>query len=141
MHAVMVPVGSDPYAVPTDWVRQVLLAPPSTVLVTAPSVVMGLFNLRGEIVPLLDTAAILGVGVIETAAFVVVLHSINGPVGLAVTAVPERIALTGTASWSVLPGTSGTYYVDGRVVVLLDPSLLLGSAGLVGPLRPAESRA
>ena len=45
---------------PMDWVREVVAAPTLTRLVTAPSIVLGLFNLRGEIVALLDTAALLG---------------------------------------------------------------------------------
>ena len=45
--------------------------PPLTRLVTAPPMVLGLFNLRGEIVPLLDTAALLGVGRTEQVAFAV----------------------------------------------------------------------
>ena len=65
MQAVLLPVGADIYALPVDWVRQVVAAPRVTRLVTASSVALGLFNLRGEIVPLLDVAALLGVG--ETA--------------------------------------------------------------------------
>jgi len=59
-HAVLLPVGADLYAVPMGWVREVVAVPPPTRLVTAPPLVLGLFNLRGQIVPLLDTAALLG---------------------------------------------------------------------------------
>jgi purine-binding chemotaxis protein CheW len=133
MHAVVVPVGADLYAVPIDWVRQVLVAPSITTLATAPSRVLGLFNLRGEIVPLLDTAALLGVGVIDPVAFAVVLRSSRGPVALAATGMPERLSMDGVPAPSTLPGTTGTWHVEGRVVVSIDPSALLAAAGLVGP--------
>jgi purine-binding chemotaxis protein CheW len=143
MQAVTVPVGSDLYAVPVDWVQQVLVAPPTTVLVTALAPVMGLFNLRGEIVPLLDTAALLGIGDLDTATFAVVLRGSNGPVGLAATAMPERVSLDGPPTTSMLAGTSGTYSVNEAVVVLLDPDVLLVSAGLTGsePLTSAPAPA
>jgi chemotaxis signal transduction protein len=113
------------------WARQVMLAPPVMQLVTAPSLVLGLFNLR--IVPLIDTAALLGVGSIDVGAFAVVLHTSSSPAGLATTAVPTRVSLEVPATASELPGTTGTYFVDGRVVVLLDPSALLVTERLDGP--------
>ena len=75
VQAVLLPVGDDIYALPVDWVREVVAAPPVTRLVTAPSVVLGLFNLRGEIVPLLDIAALLSIGKVRTTAFAVVVSS------------------------------------------------------------------
>jgi purine-binding chemotaxis protein CheW len=132
MHAVLLPVGRDLYALPIDWVRQTLVAPLITPLVTAPPPVLGLFNLRGQIVPLLDTAALLGIGAVDAVAFAVVLDTSNGPVALAATAVPERISLDPPATASALPGTSGTFCAADRVVVLLDPGVLLASAALAG---------
>jgi len=46
--ALLLPVGDDLYALPMAWVREVVAAPQLTRLVTAPSVVLGLFNLRGQ---------------------------------------------------------------------------------------------
>lgn len=133
MQAVTVPVGADLYAVSVDWVQHVLAAPPTTALVTAPALVLGLFNLRGEIVPLLDTAAMLGIGRVDRASFAVVLRGSNGPIALAATAMPTRVSLDGAPSASMLAGTSGTFSVDSDVVVLLDPDVLLAAAGLTGP--------
>ena len=73
MDAVLVPVGDDLYAVPIGWVREVVPRPPLTELVTAPPTVLGLFNLRGEIVPLLDTAVMLALGRGGPVSFAVVL--------------------------------------------------------------------
>jgi purine-binding chemotaxis protein CheW len=125
MQAVLLPVGPDWYALPVDWVRQVVAVPSLTRLVTAPGLVRGLFNLRGEIVPLLDTARLLGLGDLDDLAFAAVLNAPNGPIALAATAVPERTTLDAAMAASELSGTAGTYAVDDRVVVMLDPRVLI----------------
>jgi purine-binding chemotaxis protein CheW len=130
MQAVLLPVGADSYALPVECVRQVVAAPAVTPLVTAPSVVRGLFNLRGEIVPLLDTGTLLGIGRIDAVAFAVVVNTPRGPAGLATTATPEGIVLDTPTTSSELPGTTGVFHVGGRVVVLVDPAVLLGAERL-----------
>ncbi|MBG6058935.1 purine-binding chemotaxis protein CheW [Cryobacterium sp. MP_M5] len=124
-HAVLVPVGEDLFAVSIDRVSQVVAAPPLTRLVTAPPHVLGLFNLRGQIVPLLDTAALLGLPAGQAPMFAVVLLSRQGLIALAATAFPRRVGLDDPVGPSDLPGTAGSYRVKGRVVVRLDPDLLL----------------
>jgi len=124
-HVVLVPVGEDLFAVSIDRVNQVVVAPPLTRLVTAPAHVLGLFNLRGQIVPLLDTAALLGLPSGQPTAFAVVLQSRHGLSALAATAFPSRIGLGDQVGPSDLPGTAGTFRVNDRVVVRLDPDLLL----------------
>lgn len=125
MNAVLLPVGAEWYAVPLDWVREVVAAPPVAVLVTAAPPVLGLFNLRGQIVPLFDTATLLGVGTVQTVGFAAVLQTPHGLAGLATTALPERVVLGRSTRPSELAGTSGTYELNRRVVVLLDPAVLL----------------
>lgn len=129
---VLLPVRRDLYAVPVGWVREVVPAPVLTPLVTAPSLVLGLFNVRGEIVPLLDTAALLGLDAVGTVAFVVVLQSRDGLAGLAATALPRRAELDRQLGPSELPGSAGSYRIDGLVAVLLDPATLLESDQLRG---------
>jgi chemotaxis signal transduction protein len=125
VQALLVPVGADLYALPVDWVCEVVAAPTVTPLATAPAVVLGLFNLRGQIVPLLDTAALLGIGTVETIAFTVVVSSPHGPVGLAASGFPQRAVLDASIGPSELPGTTGLYQVDQRVAACLDPAALL----------------
>jgi purine-binding chemotaxis protein CheW len=138
VHAILLPVGADSYAVPVSWMREVVVASSLTRLVTAPPVVLGLFNLRGEIVPLLDTAALLGLGAVPPPAFALVLQSPHGLFGLAATAFPRRVVLSSPAGPSELPGTAGTYQLERQVVVLLDPEVLLASRALGGAAsRPA----
>jgi len=142
VHALLLPVGADLYALPVDWAREVVAAPSVTSLPTAPPMVIGLFNLRGQIVPLLDTAALLGIGAVEAPAFAVVLDSKQGLVGLATTDFPQRQVLDGPTGPSDLLGTTGLYRVDQRVAALLDPTVLLTAEGIRGAdLRPQPATA
>jgi purine-binding chemotaxis protein CheW len=125
VHALLLPVGTDLYALPVDWAREVVAGPTLTPLATAPPVVIGLFNLRGQIVPLFDTAALLGLGRVETVAFAVVVNSAHGLAALATTGVPQRRMLDTPAGPSDLPGTTGLYQVGRHAAALLDPAALL----------------
>ncbi|MCW3044147.1 MAG: chemotaxis protein CheW [Actinobacteria bacterium] len=125
-------MGPDLYAVPMDGVRKVVRAPLLTRLPTAPALVLGLFNLRGEIVPLLDTPALMGLSRIPDWPFVAVVRSSLGLAGLAATAFPEPAALGEPVGPSESPATAGTYAVGGRLAVLLDIEELLGGASRRG---------
>ncbi len=137
LDVILVPVGADLYAVPIGWVREVVIAPALTRLVTAPAMVLGLFNLRGEIVPLLDAASLLGVGHTDSVAFALVLHTHLGPVGLSATAFPQRALLDEPVGPSELANSAGSYRVDDRLAVLLDVEGLLNSVTLPS-MQPAD---
>jgi purine-binding chemotaxis protein CheW len=138
LRVLLVPVGPDLYAVPMDGVRKVVRAPLLTKLPTAPALVLGLFNLRGEIVPLLDTPALMGLSRIPDWPFVAVVRSSLGLAGLAATAFPEPAALGEPVGSSESPATAGTYAVGGRLAVLLDIEELLGGASRRGNHLPAR---
>jgi purine-binding chemotaxis protein CheW len=138
MRALLVPVGLDLYAVSMDGVREVVRAPLLTRLPTAPALVLGLFNLRGEIVPLLDTPVLMGLSRLPGWSFVAVVRSSLGPAGLAASALPEPAALGEPVGSSESPGTAGTYAVGQRLAVLLDIEELLGGARLGGNRLPAR---
>jgi purine-binding chemotaxis protein CheW len=129
--AVVIPVGPDLYAVPVDWVRHVVRSPRATRLVSAPPCVLGLFNVRGEIVPLFDTAALLGIGTVEEVAYAVILETPHGPAALAATGFPQRVTLDAPLGESELAGTSGTYRVGRHIAALLDPAAALAPERLV----------
>lgn len=126
--SLLLPVGLDLYAVALPAVREVVPAPATTPLPTLSGAFLGLFNLRGEIVPLLDTAALLNLGVVSTWPFVVVVQSSYGPAGLAATALPQSVVLGEPVGPSESSGTSGAYEVGDRLAVLLDVEALLGAA-------------
>lgn len=128
MQALLLPVGGDSYAVHVGAVREVLVAPRVTPLPTAPLGFRSLINVRGEVVPLLDTAALLGLGILDDAPYVVLVDSSGGVAGLAVSARPTFVTLDGPASQSELPGTTGQYQAGGQVVVLVDPAALIQTA-------------
>ena len=132
MQALLLPVGPEWYAVETTSVREVVSAPLVVSLPTAPATVLGVFNLRGEIVPLFDTAALLGVGAYTDHPFVTVVDTALGPAGLNATGVPEAAVLTEQASAAELPGAVGVYAHDGRLVVLVEPEMLLAPARVGG---------
>ena len=132
MQAVLLPVGAELYAVGMDWVREVVATPEVAPLVTAPPFVLGLFNLRGQIVPLFDTAALLGVGAVTAAGFAAVIETPSGLAGLAATGLPYRRELGPVAGPSELPGTAGVHRDDEQVVVALDPEVLLDPTRLRG---------
>lgn len=138
VHALLLPVGTDLYALPVEWAREVVAAPSVTSLATAPEWVLGLFNLRGQIVPLLDTARLLGTGSIDTAAFAVVINFRQGLAGLATTSMPRREVLETSAGPSELPGTAGRYRVGDQVATVLDVGQLLDTGRSPGPDHRAE---
>jgi len=123
--AVVLPIGPDRYAVPTSAVREVVAGPRLTKLPTAPSSILGAFNLRGEVVPMFDTAALLGIGRLDEPVHVVVLNTPVGPAGLVVTGLPEVANLGEALRPSELRGTLGVYATEQGVVVLLDVDALL----------------
>jgi len=141
VEALVLPVDADRYALPVDWAREVVAAPATTPLATAPPVLLGLFNLRGQIVPLLDTAALLGTGRTEAAAFAVVVGCPEGLAGLATVGLPRRVVLDSPTGPSELPGTTGLYRVGTEVVALLDPSVLLQPERIRGHSIEHDARA
>jgi purine-binding chemotaxis protein CheW len=138
MDVVLVPVDADLYAIPIGWVREVVTAPSLTRLVTSPAAVLGLFNLRGEIVPLFDTASLVGMGRAGPAAFAVVLQTHLGVVALCATAFPTRRLLEEEPVPSELSGAD-TYRVGRRLAVLVDVQAVLDPATTArGDVRRAD---
>ena len=133
MRALLVPVGSDLFAVPTSWVREVVASPHPTPLPTAPAMLLGVFNLRGEIVPLFDTAALLDIGRVPTLDYAAVLNTSHGAAGLVATAIPEVVILDELVGPSDLAATDGSYALGNRVAVLLDVEALLNPVRFAGP--------
>ena len=123
--AVVFPIGEDRYSVPTSAVREVVSEPRLTRLPTAPAALLGAFNLRGEVIPMFDTAALLGIGTLADAPIVVVVDTTAGPAALAVTGLPKFVVLETEAGISELRGTLGVYTVDEGVAVMLDIEAML----------------
>jgi len=131
MQALVFGLGAEMYAVDTAVAREVVARPDITSLPTAPATVAGVFNMRGEIVPVFDTAMLLGLrtGVTDV-AYVVVVETALGPAGLAATALGDAVTLGDPAGETDTPGTVGAFDVGRRVVVLLDLDILLAPSNI-----------
>ena len=121
----MFPIGEDRYAVATSVVREVVIDPLPTRLPTAPATVLGAFNLRGEVVPMFDTAELLGIGRVVGTPAAVVINTTAGPAALVVSDLPRFVVLDSEVGPSELRGTAGIFSVDGDVVVMLDVEAIL----------------
>jgi chemotaxis signal transduction protein len=124
--AILLPVGRNWFALPPVALQEVVADPDVTPVPAAPATVRGLVNVRGQIVPLLDTGALLGLDPPARCPFAVVVRTAHGPAALAVTGMPEPAEL----SWLVGPtrarGTVGAYAAGERIAVMLDPLALIG---------------
>lgn len=87
--ALAIDAAGTPLAFAITDVRAVIPDPSLTPVPTAPPVVLGLTNVRGEVVPVFDTGLIVGGQPIGHAAFVVVVDTSVGVAGFAVSAMPR----------------------------------------------------
>ena len=127
--ALLLPVGGDTYALALERVREVAVKPRVTVLPTAPPVVLGVFNLRGEIVPLFDTGILLGLRPLERPGYAVLVESPHGVAGLAASEMPLTVRLSESVGRSDMEATTETFLVgDRRLAVALDVEALLSPA-------------
>jgi purine-binding chemotaxis protein CheW len=122
------PVGPDWYAIEMAKVREVVASPVLAGVPTAPPTLLGVFNLRGDIVPLFDTAALLGIGRVPPSSHVTVVETALGAAGLVASAMPESVELGEPTGVTESPGTVASYTLGSRVATLLDVDILLGPA-------------
>ncbi len=86
--ALVVDDEATPLAVVIGAVRAVVAGPELTLVPTAPPSVLGLANVRGDVVPVFDAARLLGREPVREPRFVLVVDTALGPAGLAVAAMP-----------------------------------------------------
>jgi chemotaxis signal transduction protein len=130
--ALLIPVGRDWHAVDMAVVREVVRGPLLTPLPTAPAPVLGVFNLRGDIVALFHTGVLLGREPVMGHDFAVVIESTRGPFSLAASEMP-RAAVLGEPAPADLPGTQPSFALGSQLATLLDPEVVLTSSGGGGP--------
>ncbi|GAB7191825.1 hypothetical protein NUM3379_25330 [Kineococcus sp. NUM-3379] len=130
MQSILLPVGSETVAVPIGQVREVLTAPVVTPLATPSPAVLGLANLRGDVLPVLDTARLVGVTPCGRTDMLVVVDTAAGPVALAVAGSVSKGVLGRRVDGCELPGREGVYAGADGAVVLLDLAAALDAAGL-----------
>src|SRR5918997_3595908 len=116
MQALVLPIGADRYALELIDVREVVPEPLLTPLPDAPPGVLGLVNVRGDVVPVLDTAALLGLGRLERVEFVAIADAHVGLAGLATDGEPSTAELDEPAGPAEIPCAIERYAVDGAIV-------------------------
>ena len=126
MRALLLPLGVDLYALPLQRVREVLPLPRVATLPTSPPSVLGVFNLRGEVVPVLDTSRVLGVDPVSgPPSYIAVVDTELGPAALVATDLPRAVELGETIGPADLEGAAGSFQVDNRLAVLVELDTLL----------------
>ena len=138
MRALMLAVGAERYAVELGAVREVI---ETAVVVTVPSRhrhVHGVLNVRGEVVPALDTGTLLGLGPVashgaEVGWWAIVDHA-GDACALAASACPQIVTLGTPVAGARLPAVRDRYLHEETAVALLDLGALLAD-----PATPAAA--
>ncbi|MHB8613111.1 MAG: chemotaxis protein CheW [Candidatus Dormibacteraceae bacterium] len=112
--------GSAYFAVPMATVHQVLRHPLVTRIPLSPAGILGVVNVRGEVVPLFDTAVFTGTGTLVAPPFAVLVTSGDEMVALAAEELPIAADLDEPVGAGAEPGEIAVYSNGGRLVVLID---------------------
>lgn len=129
---LLMPVGADWYLLDMRWLHEVVAQPRVTVLPTAPRTILGLFNMRGEIIPLFDTGILLGLSPVGSATFALVVQTDVGAAGLAASGVPESVPLSEPIGESDVAGATSVHAFGGRIATLLDVDVLFDPVRIGG---------
>jgi purine-binding chemotaxis protein CheW len=131
-------LGDEEYAIDILQVREIRAQEPVTRIADAAGFVMGIINLRGVIVPILDLRLKFGLPNGSDASTVVIILSLEGRLmGVVVDAVsdvvsllPEQVrpapALSGAIDSTFIRGIAP---VDGRMLIVADVATLVTSPG------------
>ena len=123
--ALLLPVGEEWHAVALSSVREVLALPPVASMPASPPWLAGLVNVRGELLPAVDTGRALGAAATE-ATHVAVVDTESGSAAVLVTGTPEPGVLGDRQAEGAAAGSAGQYAVDGRTATVLDLDGILG---------------
>jgi hypothetical protein len=113
-------VNSAFFAVPIETVHQVLRHPMVTHVPLPQAGLLGLVNVRGEIVPLLDAGVLTGTGALRESPFAVLVSGNKDMVALAAEELPIAADFDAPVGPGSRPGELGVYSNGGRLVVLID---------------------
>jgi purine-binding chemotaxis protein CheW len=127
MRVLVIAVNEGFFAVPMVSVHQVLRHPKVTRVPLSPAGLLGVVNVRGEIVPFLDTGVLTGTGPLVDPPFAVLVSGENEMVALAAEALPMATDFEEPVGPGTQPGELGVYSSGGRLVVLIDIEALVNS--------------
>ena len=127
-------IGNELFAIDLRYVREVFTVEDTTPVPRMPAVIVGVANLRGTIMPLVDVRSALGLGNAATGErFAVVIKHGTQQVGLLVDAVPEIrtvsrdevLASPSQPDRAARPFISGILPVEGRMGGIVEVPALL----------------
>lgn len=144
---VIFSLGPEHYALPVEAVGEIIPAGPVTRLPQMPESILGIINLRGQIVPVMSLRSRLALtmGADGDAGKVIIAQSNLGPAGLLVDDVigVQNVPSDAIQNAPHLAGglqdlVSGVTQLGERLVVLLQPERLLALGELVESLLPGS---
>jgi purine-binding chemotaxis protein CheW len=127
MPVLVVEVNSAYFALPMDSVRQVMRRPIVTHVPLPPPGLLGIVNVRGEIVPLLDTGVLTGTGSVAEPAFAILVQGAGEMLAVAAEKLPVRADFEEPVGPGTRPGELGLYSHDSHLVMLVDVEALANS--------------
>ena len=127
MRVLVVAVNGAFFAVPMATVHQVLRHPKVTRVPLSPAGLLGVVNVRGEIVAFLDTGVLTGTGSLAEPPFAVLVSGETEMVALAAEDLPIAADFEEPVGPGTQPGELGVYSSGGRLVVLVDVEELVKS--------------
>lgn len=146
-------VATEMYAVPVTSVNELVVVQPLTQVPSMPECVRGLMNLRGTVVPVVDLARQLGLGITEVGPQTCVIvvdaetDGVRSPMGVLTNAVDDVVMV---AASEIEPppafGSSinaayltGITRVRGKYVLILDLPKILSPEELLAVVRAEEA--
>jgi chemotaxis signal transduction protein len=121
----VLPLGEEHYGFDLSSVQQVISHPRLTRLPAADPALLGLINVRGEIVPLFDLAVLTGAGDAGAAGFAILVETSQGPAALGVAMMPESAELDEATGSEGPLNQPRVYRVLDFLVTLLEVEILL----------------
>ena len=128
--ALVLPLGEERYALTLTSVQQVLSSPRVTHLPVADEALLGLINVRGEIVPLFDLAMLAGVAEKPSSTFAILVTTSQGPAALGVAVRPESTELDERLASDGPADAPRVYPAGDRLITLLEVETLLVTSRL-----------
>jgi purine-binding chemotaxis protein CheW len=113
-------LGAESYAVPVAHVLEVAEVGALTPVPGAPPSVLGVRNLRGQVLPVIDLAAVLGTQRTQPAAKLVVADKGGRRAGLAIDQVTDVDEVVSELQEAESPFLSGSTLVQGELVGIVD---------------------
>jgi chemotaxis signal transduction protein len=120
-----VTVASEAHALPVEEVLEVAEMGDVTPLPGAPRAIMGVRNLRGQVVPVVDLAGVLGLPGAPLPSRIVIVERAERKAGLAVDAVVGVEELPDASEEADSPHLTGAALFDGALVGVLDVGSVL----------------